>query len=192
MASLPASRLSSKTVATIELCSLASPLCGRTYFMKNSTRPFPKMRTFQGGLSVGTVDDLLISLEYIEQVYGRKALPQVLGPRDIATICGESPGGTSIYVRRWSCYSPYYGVEETPSGPRLKPKASWQGWFSWLRFVVFKQQKRYLASFSALARNLSLWILWNPVRSLCRRDARCYVPWYGSLSKPYDKSPTQP
>ena len=50
-------------------------------------------------------------------------------------------------------YSPYFGVEETPTGPRLKAKTQWQKWSSWLRFVMFKQQKRYLAAVAALTRD---------------------------------------
>jgi hypothetical protein len=116
-------------------------------------RAFPHMQTFQGGLSAGTIDDLLISLEYIEKVYGSKALPRVLvvgvSPRFAANIPNSRPFLDSIQR-----YSPYFGVAETSAGPRLTPKTSWQGWFSWLRFVLFKQQKRYLASFSALARSV--------------------------------------
>ena len=152
---------------------------------------FPKMRTFQGGLSVGTVDDLLISLEYIERVYGRKALPQVLvsgiSPRFVANLPAERP-----FMSALELYSPYYGVEDTPSGPRLKPKSFWEGWFSWLRFVVFKQQKRYLASLSALARNFISMDSMESSRKPLSSGGRFSVPSYGSLSKPYAKSHTRP
>jgi hypothetical protein len=116
-------------------------------------RAFPKMHTFQGALSAATLDDLLISLGYVEKVYGRDAVPRVLvlgiSPRFVANF----PEGR-FFLRAIQLYSPYFGVEETPAGPRLVPKTFWQGWLSWLRFVLFKQQKRYLASLTVLARNL--------------------------------------
>ena len=115
-------------------------------------RAFPTMQTFQGGLSLGTINDVLISLEYIKQVYGRGALPQVLvvgiSPRFVANLPETRP-----FMTGFDLYSPYFGVEETPAGPRLKAKTRWQGWSSWLRFVMFKQQKRYLAAVAALARD---------------------------------------
>jgi hypothetical protein len=115
-------------------------------------RAFPTMHTFQGGLSLGTINDVLISLEYIKHVYGRGALPQVLiigiSPRFVANLPEQRPFMTALDL-----YSPYFGVEETPVGPRLKAKTQWQGWSSWLRFVMFKQQKRFLAAIAALARD---------------------------------------
>jgi len=115
-------------------------------------RAFPTMRTFQGGLSLGTINDVLISLEYIKQVYGHGALPQVLvlgiSPRFVANLPESRPFMTGLDL-----YSPYFGVEETPAGPRLKAKTQWQNWSSWLRFVMFKQQKRYRAAVAALTRD---------------------------------------
>lgn len=115
-------------------------------------RAFPNMRTFQGGLSLGTIDDVLISMEYIKQVYGRGALPEILvvgiSPRFVANLPEKRPFMTSLDL-----YSPYFAVEETPAGARLKTKTKWEQWSSRLRFVMFKQQKRYLASLAALARD---------------------------------------
>jgi hypothetical protein len=116
-------------------------------------RAFPKMRTFQGAVSAATLDDLITSLEYVEKVYGRDALPRVLvlgiSPRFVANF----PDGR-FFLEAIRRYSPYFGVEETPSGPRLVPKVSWEGWLGWLRFVILKPQKRYLASLTVLARKL--------------------------------------
>jgi hypothetical protein len=115
-------------------------------------RAFPTMDTFQGGLSLGTMSDVMISLQYIKEVYGRGALPEVLvvgiSPRFVANLPEERPLMPSIDL-----YSPYFGVEETPIGPRLKPKTSWERWTSSLRFLMFKQQRRYLAAIAALARD---------------------------------------
>jgi hypothetical protein len=116
-------------------------------------RAFPRMRTFQGALSAATLDDLLISLEYIERVYGKNALPRVLvlgiSPRFVANF----PEGR-FFLEAIQRYSPSFAVEQTSTGPRLVPKTFWQGWLSWLGFIINKQQKRYLASLTVLARNL--------------------------------------
>jgi len=115
-------------------------------------KAFPTMHTFQGGLSLGTIDDLLISLEYITKVYGRDALPEVMvlgvSPRFVANLPETRP-----FIDVLDGYSPYFTVEETPAGPRLQPKTQWQGWSSWARFVLFKQQQRYLGVVAALARS---------------------------------------
>ena len=60
-------------------------------------KAFPTMHTFQGGLSLGTINDVLISLEYIKQVYGRGALPQVLVVGNIAPVCSKPTGNPSFY-----------------------------------------------------------------------------------------------
>jgi hypothetical protein len=114
-------------------------------------KAFPTMNTFQGGLSLGTIDDLLISLDYIKRVYGRGALPQVLvvgiSPRFVANIPEKRP-----FRRGLDLYSPYYRVEETRAGSRLKAKTQWEGFFSRLRFFTLKQQKRYLGALAVLVR----------------------------------------
>jgi hypothetical protein len=118
---------------------------------KEFERAFPKMRTFHAEMGGATFDDMLISLEYIERVYGRTALPRVLvlgiSLRFVANLPEKRPFRPVL-----ERYSPYYSIEETQSGPRLRPKKIWHRWLSWLRFVLFKQQKRYLASLSALSR----------------------------------------
>ncbi|MGN6716956.1 MAG: hypothetical protein ACTHLX_06150 [Candidatus Binatia bacterium] len=115
-------------------------------------RAFPTMDTFQGGLSLGTMSDVMISLQYIKEVYGRGALPEVLvvgiSPRFVANLPEERPLMPSIDL-----YSPYFAVEESAIGPHLKPKTSWEQWTSSLRFLMFKQQRRYLAAAAALARD---------------------------------------
>ena len=81
----------------------------------------PEDAHFQGGLSLGTIDDLLISLEYIKRVYGREALPRVLvlgiSPRFVANLPEQRP-----FLEGLERLQSIFRIEETPSGPRLKPK----------------------------------------------------------------------
>ena len=51
---------------------------------------FPQYRVFQGSLSLGTIEDVTLSLEYIERAHVPEALPDVLvlgtAPRFIASV----------------------------------------------------------------------------------------------------------
>jgi hypothetical protein len=110
----------------------------------------PGMSVFNGGLSQGTFDDLLISLDYIKKVYGPSAMPEVMvlgiTPRYVANILSEN--GQSPLVASINRYSPYYRVEQTPEGSKLVPKSAWDGFVSWLRFLP-KNQSRYRPALSA-------------------------------------------
>lgn len=115
---------------------------------------FPNMVAFQEALSLGTIDDLLISLKYIEKVYGVDVLPRVLvlgvTPRFIANIPKERP-----FINAINNYSPYYRVAERSGKYQLVPKKKWRGIVSKIHFLVRKQQGRYR---TAVASALSLFI----------------------------------
>jgi hypothetical protein len=121
------------------------------FLYEEFNKAFSPMHTFQGGMSLGTIDDVLISLEYIKRVYGRGALPKmiVLGisPRFVANVPEDRPFAAAL-----DRYSPYFRVERTAAGPSLVAKTQWQGWFSRLRFMIYKQQERYWGAVVALAR----------------------------------------
>jgi hypothetical protein len=109
---------------------------------------FQGVSTYQGGLSLGTLDDLLIVLDYLEGAYGAQALPRslVVGitPRFVANIThGVSPLAQAI-----NRYSPRFRVEPANDGPRLHEKTRPEGLLSRLRFLS-KQQGRYHAAVCA-------------------------------------------
>ncbi len=110
---------------------------------------FPGVATYQGGLSLGTIDDLLIVLEYLERAYGRGAVPRSLlvgiTPRFVANI---TDGGESPLVNAINRYSPHFRVERAPNGPRLIEKPFAEGLLSRVRFLS-KQQGRYHAGLCA-------------------------------------------
>jgi len=114
-------------------------------------RAFPQMRVVQGGLSLGTFDDVLVSLQYLERVYGKEALPEVLvmgvSPRFVANL----PRDQSPLVAAINRYSPYYRVARTGNGSRIVEKGTLEGWLSRARFHL-KQQARYRAALIALLR----------------------------------------
>ncbi len=115
---------------------------------------FPDMDTYQEALSLGTIDDLLISLKYIEKAYGSDVLPKVLvlgvTSRFIANIPEERP-----FINAINNYSPYYRVERISNKWQLVPKKRWEGILSRIHFIMFKQQGRYR---TAVAAALSMFI----------------------------------
>jgi hypothetical protein len=115
-------------------------------------REFPGMDTFQGALSLGTLDDALLSLDYVKCVYGNEALPKVLvlgiSPRFVANI----PYQGSPLVGAIKKYSPQYSVEQTAKGSCLIPKTKLEGFVSRARFLL-KQQARYHSALCAVMRH---------------------------------------
>ncbi len=113
----------------------------------------PEMEAFQGGLSLGTFDDVLLSLDYVEKVYGAGAMPQVfvlgITPRFVANI----PRGQSPLVAAIDRYSPYCRVEPTEHGTQLTPKLESESLLGLFR-LLGKQQPRYRAAFAMLGDRL--------------------------------------
>src|SRR5690606_6616258 len=111
------------------------------FIYQRMEKAFPGMRVYQGGQSLGTFDDLLLSLEYIEKVYGLDAVPQalVLGitPRFVANI----HHGQSALEITFDRYSPYYSIEYNEEGGYLVEKSWWEGLVSRARFLP-KQRGR--------------------------------------------------
>jgi hypothetical protein len=105
-------------------------------------KAFPGKQTFQEALSLGTIDDLIISLEYIEKVYSKDVLPKILvlgvTPRFVANIPEERPFMDGI-----NRYSPYYYIERISGNWHLVRKNRWKGTLSRTRFLLLKQQARY-------------------------------------------------
>ncbi|MBW7992799.1 MAG: hypothetical protein FVQ84_22655 [Planctomycetes bacterium] len=119
------------------------------FLYEQFNREFPSMTTFQGSLSLGTLDDTLLVLDYVKCVYGDEALPKILvlgiSPRFVANI----PKNSSPFIMALNRYSPFYCVGQTSTGSYLIPKGRWECLVSRARFQR-KQQSRYLTAFSAL------------------------------------------
>ncbi len=111
---------------------------------------FPETDVIQGALSLGTFDDFLLTLEYLEKAHGPTSLPKrlILGltPRFVANI----PRDDSPWEAAIDRYSPAFRVAASGDGPRLHPKPWWERIASRGRFLL-KQQKRYKAALCALA-----------------------------------------
>lgn len=151
------------------------------------------LQSFNAGQSLGTLDDLLVGLEYIEKVYGDDAKPKVIvvgiTPRFVANI--RSGNEESPLVEAINVYSPYYRVYETAvDGSHLTPKGKWESIIGRARFLrmqrvrfrpalgglVFESYSRYLkgnALADRLAPNLELY----QAASASPHRERNHGPW---------------
>lgn len=115
---------------------------------------FPDYAVFQGGISVGTIDDATVSLEYVEKVYGEAALPDVvilgIAPRFIANIPDDRPFRLGI-----DRYSPYYSIGDGKTGMLLVSKGPLQALVARARFLVWKQPARFKIAMLAI---LNYWL----------------------------------
>lgn len=122
---------------------------------------FPDKEAYNGALSTATLDDCLLTLDYMEKVYGREAMPEILvlgvqlrfvaniprrfGPvKDrfdfMPLIFSIDHYSTRFKVDRWS----------SPNGSLLRPKQWHEGAFAFLKFALQKQKPRYQAAVAAL------------------------------------------
>jgi hypothetical protein len=115
-------------------------------------KSFPGQRAFQGGQSQGTFEGLMLTLEYVERVYGRSAVPHtlVLGvtPRFVANI----PRGRSPLVGAIDRYSPHFRVQNRPDGLLLADKGLLDSLQAMTQFLLFKQPNRYLSAVASVVR----------------------------------------
>jgi len=110
---------------------------------------FPEFSIYQGGISLGTIDDVTASLEYIEKVYGSRSLPNlvVLGisPRFIGNIPDKRPFSLGLDL-----YSPFYAARHTDAGIVLEPKSPVDSLKARLDFLTKKQPERFRTALLAI------------------------------------------
>lgn len=99
---------------------------------------FPAYIVYQGGITLGTLDDVNLALEYVERVYGREALPEIIvlgvAPRFIANIPDDRPFNDGI-----DHYSPYLKTVRMNPAVELVPKGLFESLFARARFFVYKK-----------------------------------------------------
>jgi hypothetical protein len=105
-------------------------------------REFPGYRVFQGGLSLGTLTDVIAALEYVEEEYGRSALPQVLvlgvAPRFLAEVPEQRP-----FVPAINRYSPYRCTVDAEGEVSLTAKPGPERLWAEFLFRTQKQTPRF-------------------------------------------------
>lgn len=114
-------------------------------------RRLPGMSVEHLSFDGATFNDILLQLNYIEQVYGRAALPShvliALSPRVMANALLDKFGNRlPDSVNR---FSSAVSVDDSGSLPRLVPKSRLRAIQAWLDFRLF-QTERYRAAATAL------------------------------------------
>ena len=110
----------------------------------------PAFAIQQGGISLGTLDDTTVALEYMGRAYGEAALPDFmivgLAPRFVANIPDERPFRLGV-----DRYSPHFSTRTETSGIVLVPKSPLEGLLARARFLVSKEPQRFRTALLAAA-----------------------------------------
>lgn len=132
----------------------------------------PGIKPYQNSQSLGTLEDGLVVLDYIERAYDRAAIPDVLllgiTTRFIADIRAEP----SPLFRAINRFSPDFRLDETQHPPALVPESA-LGAFRARFALLAMQPERYRRGMLAVARNLMIKVapslagyqrLWEPLQ----------------------------
>lgn len=134
----------------------------------------PGAEPYQNAISMGTMEDVLLLLEYIDGAYGRDAMPRqvVLGvtPRFLYNFPPPERRPLPMAIDR---YSPFFRIDEEEGRPRLAPVAPFGSFVSQLRFL-FKQGRRYRSALKAGALELLREVSLVRGRGRLERDLRPY------------------
>lgn len=111
----------------------------------------PGLECLQNAQSMGTIEDGLVLLDYIDREYGPGAVPSVVvlgvSTRFVANIRAQE----SFLLSSIDKYAPHFRVNRRTSPPRLEPKSAWESQLAWFRFRL-RQQRRYQGTLKALLR----------------------------------------
>jgi hypothetical protein len=125
---------------------LAGPSEAREGFLpERFDARLPGWRAYQNAQSLGALEDLLVTFDYVERAYGAEALPDglVVGmtPRFLGSL---RPVPSPLYdaIDRFSWR---YRVDRDASPPRLVPKTPVAALMAWARFLEH-QGRRYTAA----------------------------------------------
>lgn len=133
-----------------DMIMLAGPSTVRENLLyEQFTAAFPNNIIYQGGISLGTLDDVNAALDYIEGVHGSDSLPKtiVLGisPRFIANIPENRPFKEGI-----DRYSPDFNTIQGNTGIDLEPKGFVGSVIARLRFLHYKKPEQYRTALLAV------------------------------------------
>lgn len=128
---------------------------------------FPDYHVYQGGISLGTIEDVMIALKLIEAAYGEDALPDYvvlgLGPRFVANLPPDRPFETIVET-----YSPW-SVTTGPDGVEIHKKPLFRAALSKIDFLG-KQPERFRSALRAWAAYLGHSVEdWPPGEALLRK-----------------------
>lgn len=136
------------------------------------------LKPYQGATSWGTLEELLVTLDYLEKAYGTDAIPEVLligiTPRFIADI----RDGSERFFRGIDGYSPHFKVTGDDHPPALVPKSFFDQFTALIRITALQPDRYRRGLFAVLnARFGSDWsILSSNERAMIRPGKYREVP----------------
>lgn len=120
-------------------------LAREAFVLDDLERAFSGWSVSQGAVSLGTFEDVLTSLDYIERVYGPAVLPNTLvlgiSYRFVSELPSDRPFSLGLNE-----YSPHFRVQEAGDGSlSLERKSPGEGLAARWAFLRGKQGERYRA-----------------------------------------------
>ncbi len=125
---------------------------GESMLFELFERELPGFRVTHGAVGMARLTEIKVLLEYIERVYGRDALPEVVVLGASTRLIGNVPWNEpSPVFHAIDTYSPAFKVETSPEeGSRLVAKTSLEGLASRWRAIT-KELPRFRAAMARLA-----------------------------------------
>jgi hypothetical protein len=112
----------------------------------------PGLTAYQNSQSLGTLEEGIVALRYIEREYGEDAVPDAVLLGLSTRLLGNIRGTNAPLLDALDKYAPNWKTDRTQHPPKLVPKAWWEGLAARLRFLGH-QQRRYTAATFAVMRH---------------------------------------
>lgn len=147
----------------------------------------PDLRAYQNAQSIGTIEDFVVVLDYIEQAYGSSAVPEavLLGvtTRLMANIRSE-PSPLYAAINK---YSPVFRLDESTSPPKLVRKTLSESFKAHVAFRL-RQQRRYRSGLRAVVREALIAL--SPALADSERLRRSLTPskYHHLAPRPIDRT----
>ncbi len=111
----------------------------------------PKHRAYQHSQSIGTIEDGLVVLDYIEQAYGDSATPKVLLFGITTRFISNIRNMPSPLYKAINRYSPEFRLDDSGERPNLVRRGLWESLRARFAFLC-RQQQRYRSTIRAFLR----------------------------------------
>lgn len=145
---------------------------------------FPEYTIFQGGISLGTMDDVTASLIYTNKVYGEGALPKIIllgiSPRFISNIPEHRP-----FINGINKYSPYYSIKLNDADIEFIEKNVTQSIESRYKFFMKANADRFRTALYSIA---SLLITNKGGRFISVRESQLKTPLQKNIDELFKNS----
>lgn len=139
-------------------------------------RRLPHLEPYQGAQSWGTLEDMLVMLDYLEKAYGASAIPEVLllgiTPRFISDIRVDK----SRLLAGINRYSPHFKVAGSDHPPALAPKSFLERFQALLEVTALEPDRYRRGLFAVLNSKISSEWLQSYERTMIRAAKYRNIP----------------